>query len=987
MKLKVDYFSKWLFVFIALGLCNFAFAQRTITGTVTDASSGEPLIGANILIVGTSSGTITDFDGKYSLEVPEGSTQLEFSYTGYTSQTVAITASNVLDLALSAGELLDEVVVVGYGTQKAKEVTSSVVSVKAEDFNGGNVNDASQFLQGKVAGLTIARSGGNPNDGFNIRLRGLSTIGANTEPLVVIDGVVGASLESVDPNDIASIDVLKDGSAAAIYGTRASSGVILVTTKRGEEGRSQIDYSGYVAFESIANTAPVASAEEFVANGGTDLGERNDLYDILTRTGLSHVHNVAFSGGTGKTNYRVSLNYRNVEGVANATGFDQWNGRINLTQKALNDRLTVTMNLSLTNRQSQFGFDEVFRYAAIFNPTAALQNADGSYFEQDLFDYFNPLAIQEQNTNEGERKDLFGNVQAQYELFSGFKAGIRYSQQRTNQLNGQYYSKTAKFRGAGRNGLAQRTTLDDFNELFELTVNYDKDFGKLNFGFVGGYSFQDFERQGFEVNTGNFIRDDFTFNNFAASLDLANGQARVISGREDERLVAFFGRASFNYDDTYFLQASVRREGSSRFGENNKWGVFPAVSGGVTLSNLFDSGLDNLKLRVGYGVTGNRPARSYLSLDRFNSVGNFPVNGTFVQSFGPSSNANPDLKWETKAELNVGLDFALMDYKFTGSIEFYTRSTEDGIQLVNVPVPPNLFPQTWTNVGEIENTGLEIALSYLAIDKPNFTWEPSITFSTFSSKLVKFTNDRSEAFRGNVGAPGQNGTNMVRLAEGEDLGQLWGPVFVGLNDDGSWGFQDVNGDGNIEVGFGEPDNAIIGNGLPDFEFGFNNSFTFGNFDLNFFFRGAIGHDLVNTYRVFYEQPNFFGAQNGVITDLFLPGLTSDADFNSYHVENGSFVKLDNATLGYNMPLSGSTFRNLRFYISGQNLIVITDYQGVDPEVQFTDPGDSDNAGQQANVNVNDILSVENPDALAPGIERRNQWARTRTITFGINLGF
>lgn len=981
MKLKIDYFSRWLFVILAVGLCNMAFAQRTITGTVTDAADGEPLIGANILVTGTSTGTITDFDGTYSLNLPDGAASLEFSYTGYASQTVQIGTSDVVDVQLSAGELLEEIVVTGYGTAKAKEVTGSIASVKEEDFNKGAIQDPTQLLQGKVAGLTIARPGGDPNEGFALRLRGLSTFGANAQPLVIIDGVIGGSLDLIDPNDIASIDVLKDGSAAAIYGTRASSGVIIVTTKKGDEGRVSLDYNGYVSVDQGTNFAPVSSASDFLALGGTDAdgnsGTSTDWFDEVTRSALTHVHNLSLGGGNSKTTYRFSFNYRDVDGVAIRNGFDQVNGRLNLTQKALDDRLTLSINLAATNRNAQFGFNEGLRYATIYNPTAPVTNPDGTFFEQDIFDYFNPVAIMKQNQNIGRLKDFSGSLRANYEIIDGLSASIFYSQQRESDLTGEYYRSDARFRGAGRNGLARRFTEDRLNDLFEITGNYDRDFNNLNLKLLGGYSWQEIGFENLFIEAGNFITDNFGFNDLESSLDVTRGLASVSSQKEEARLISFFGRANVNIDDTYFLSASVRREGSSKFGPDNRWGTFWAVSGGVTLSELFDvSGVDNLKLRVGYGVTGNTPNENYEYLQRLAAGQNFFFNGNFVPSFGPASNPNPALKWETKGELNVGLDFAFADYKVTGSVEYYNRQSEDVLQRVDVSVPPNLFGQTLVNVGELESQGVELALNVLAVQNNNFTYETGLTFSTFSTKLIKFTNDRSQDDRANLGAPGQNGTNLIRLQEGEPVGNIFGPVFNGLNDDGTWNFADLNGDGTFCDC--EDDFDILGNGLPDFELGWRNTFTIGNLDLNIFFRGAFGHDLVNTFRAFYEVPSVAPTGYNVIqTDLFLDNLTSQADFNSYHVEDASFFKLDNATVGYTVPLaSGGTFKSARFYLSGQNLFVITGYEGVDPEVRFFDRGDADNAGRP-----------EGMDVLSPGIDRRYTYFRTRTITFGVNLGF
>lgn len=948
-------------------------AQRTVSGTVLDSDNDEPLIGATVLVSGTSSGTITDFDGNFSVDVPEGATTLEISYTGYATKTMEIGASNVMNITLAPGTVLDEVVVVGYGTQKAKEVTSAVTSVKAEDFNQGNINDPAQLLQGKVAGLTIARPGGDPNGEFNIRLRGLSTIGANSSPLIVIDGVPNADLNIVDPQDIQSIDVLKDGAAAAIYGTQASSGVILITTKQGSAGNAKVGYNGYVTVEDVAETVDVADGALFSDLGGNDLGSRTDWFDEITRTAVTHVHNLSLSGGNAKTSYRLSFNFRDAQGVGEGTGFEQLNGRLNLTQRALNDRLKVTFGLAATNRNAELGFNEAFRYATTYNPTAPIRNEDGTINELGGFDNFNPVGIVEQTRNVRERKQINVSIRGDYELVEGWTASVFYAQQYDNQLNGKFYSKDALFRGQGRNGRAVRNTDDKYNQLIEVTSNYEKTFGKLGFKALAGYSFQEFTDEFFEIDGGNFVSDELTFNNFEAAFDFLNGLGDAKSNKERSTIIGFFGRLNFNWDDTYFLTASVRQEGSSRLGDNNKWGTFPAVSAGVVLSNLMDvSGLDNLKLRAGFGVTGNLPGKPYQSIARVRRVGSYYNNGTFLPAYGSASNPNPDLKWETKNEFGVGLDFAFMDYKLTGSIDYYNRQTKDLILELAVAVPPNPFPTTFVNVGELENQGLEIALSYMAVENEKITWQPSVTFSTFSTELKSFSDEAAageERLISNLGAPGQNGTFLIRVKEGEPVGQIWGPQFLGINDDGTYNLSE--------------EDQVLGNGLPDFEIGFNNSLTFGKFDLNFFLRGALGHDLVNTYRAFYESPAALENYNVMASTADFIDVEDAATFSSLHVENGSFIKLDNMTLGYNFDLpDNSAFSQIRVYASGQNLFVISDYSGVDPEVRFTDPGPSDNGEEEENT-----IDGKTPDPLAPGIDRRNTWFRTRAFTFGVTLGF
>jgi iron complex outermembrane receptor protein len=962
-----------------------AHAQTTVSGTVTAPEEGA-LPGVNVLVKGTTTGTVTDLDGNYRLTVPEGNDVLVFSSIGYVNQEVAINGRTTINVELQADiQSLSEVVVVGYGSQEKKEITSAVASIDSEQFNRGNVNDVSQLLQGKVAGLTITKAGGNPNEPFNIRLRGLSSLGGNSQPLVVVDGVIGADLNSVDPNDIASIDILKDGSAAAIYGSRGSSGVILVTTKTGKAGQTKVDYNGYVALEELARSVDVASPDEFrqvIADIGVpqnDLGNNTNWFEELTRPAVTHVHNLALSGGTEKTTYRASFNLRDGQGVAKNTGFQQLNARLNLTQQALDDRLSLTMNLAGTVRDNDLGFDNAFRYATIFNPTAPVFSDDPNdiydgYFQQQLFDYLNPVAILEQNENEEDVERLNFNVEANFRILDGLNLMARYGQQRETQEGFQYYDKNSFFVGRDRNGLADRNLNNDFNQLFETTLTYDRDFGGLILTGLAGYSFQEYVEEGFGARGGNFITDIFTYNNLGAALDFNNGLGSVFSYKNDYKIVGFFGRLNLNYNGTYFLSAAARQEGSTLFGEGNKWGLFPAVSAGVTLTNLLDiPAVDNMKLRASYGVTGNTPADPYLSQLRFGPQGNFFFNGQFIPSYGPTSNPNPNLRWERKAEFDVGVDFTMFGDRLNGTIDYYQRVTTDLIYPLTVPVPPNLVGTTEINVGEINNDGLELALNYAAIQNDNFTWNTGFNGSYFlKNELVSLSDpDAGLDFGGrrllsNLGAPGQNNTPLILAEEGGEIGRIWGRVYDGVTENGNWRFRDLNEDGVID----DADETVIGTGLPDAEIGFTNSFTYGNWDLNIFIRGTFGHDLVNTFRAFYEVKSVATSYNVVQTEYYDPSLNDSPLFNSIHVEDADFIKLDNATLGYTLPISsGSLFSSARFFFSGQNLFFITNYTGVDPEARLAD-GSGDDA-----------------DPLAPGIDRRDTWFRTRTYTLGVNLSF
>ncbi len=961
--------------------------DKSVTGRITGADNGDGLPGVNILIKGTSTGAVSDFDGNYTLTVPDNSV-LIFSFIGYVSQEVTVGSQSSIDIVLEADiTTLSEIVVTGYGTQQKKEITSAVASVKAKDFNVGMTNSPAQLIQGKVAGLLITKPGGDPNDGYTVRLRGVSTIGANQEPLVVIDGIVGGSLDMVDPSDIASIDVLKDGSAAAIYGTRGSSGVILITTKTGKAGKARVDYNGSVSFDNVDRTMKFMTPSEYKAvTGAVNLGSEVDWLDEVTQTGVSQVHNLSMSGGGSGTTYRASVNFRDVNGMAINTGFQQINGRLNLTQSAFNDNGKFTVNLAHTNKKAQYGFKQVFRYAVLSNPTlpvmfdgtAGLTDV-GGYAERDIFDYWNPRSIAEQGINDGTDIRTVGQLRFDYDLnnlLSGLRIGLAYSQQHESDLRGQYFPSTLKFGdGSANSGNAQRSTEERTNQLFETTIDWDGSTGSTNIAVLLGYSFQDFFTEGFGMGGGQFLTDAFTYNNMSASQDFDNGLGDVWSYANSHKLVAFFGRVNLNFNNVYFLSASARQEGSSRFGENNKWGLFPAVSGGVNITNLTSMGVfDDLKFRASWGITGAIPGESYISLQRFGPSGNFFFDGAYVPSYGPVSNANPDLAWETKSEIDFGLDYVMANGKISGTMDYYVRTITDMILPVNVPIPPNLFQTTQVNIGELKSSGFEFSIDWAAVNNTKLTYNLGFNFSTFNTTVESLTSgslsfgEGGVLYRGFMGAPGQSDVELVRVKEGEPLGDLWGPVQIGVNPDGTPMFEDLDGDGTYCNC--HDDRKVVGNGLPDFSIGWNNGFTFGGgWDLNLFFRGSFGHDLLNSYRGFYEnnESTTIGSWNIVNTDAYDPAITK-AVVSSTHVESASFFKLDNASLGYTLNTNdGSAITNARFYLAGQNLLTFTSYSGIDPEVRYIDS--------------------DTGDALAPGLERRDTYFTARTITIGVTLGF
>jgi len=890
---------------------------------------------------------------------------------------------------------LEEKVNIGYGTLKKKEVTGSVSGVNYDKFNKGNIQNPLQLIQGKLAGLDISKPGGDPNGSYYLRLRGLNTIFANTQPLVVIDGIIDAGVNNVDPNDIESITVLKDGSSAAIYGTRSSNGVILVTTKKGKPGTVFTDYNVYTTVERVAKNEPAMNATEWKAlsaeiGSGTDYGTSTDWFKEIEQTALSQVHNISMSGGTDKTSYRASVNYRQGDGVEINTGYNKLNGRFNISQKVFKDKLTLDLNMSATERQSRYGFSEAFKYASIFNPTAPVKSDDPAYtkydgyFQQIFFDYYNPVSILKLNKNEGKNRIMNLSLKGTYEITKGLSIDALYSLQNSGDLTGIYYSKADYWEGINRNGLASRNADNYATKLFESTMHYSGDISSsLNISAFGGYSYQDFTNEGFYAQGGDFLTDDFTYNNLAAALEFKNGKGTVTSYKNSNKLVAFFGRVNLNINGIWFFSASARYDGSSRNGSNNKWGLFRSLGGGIDLTRALNIRfMDYLKLRLDHGITGNQLAESYLSLQIMGPQGNTYQNGIFAPSYSPISNANPDLKWEKKGDFNLGLDFSIIKSRLSGSWDIYSSTSKDLLYQYNVPVPPNLYYTAWMNIGKMKSSGIELTLNYNIIKKTDFSYSITLTHThNLKNTLVSLSGNYNGTdlqyginYIGDMGSPGMCCQTLIKSEEGKPIGQLNAYVYDGINENGQIILKDQNGDGYIS----QSDWAVVGNGLPDYLMGLDNEFTYKNWDFNIFFRAVFGHSLVNSYRGFYEVPSYISSYNlpKTAADMRNPttgklltttsGILTDKD-----VENASFVSLDNFSLGYNFDLSeGSQFRKIRIYLAGNNFFYITSYKGPDPNPRYTDPY---------------WQPINNP--LIPGVDRRETWPRTRSFTFGANFAF
>lgn len=987
--------------FVVLGLCvhlvsfDQVYAQsRQISGVVTSATDQNPLPGVSIQVKDSGSGTRTDANGQYTLEAAAGST-LVFSYIGFVPQEIALGENNVLNVQLREdSQNLEEVVVVGYGTQKRKDVTSAIATVKAEDFNPGGARSPMELIQGKVAGLNITRTqGSNPNAGTAIQLRGVTSLTGTTTPLIVIDGIPGGNLDLLAQDDIESIDVLKDGSAAAIYGTRGNAGVILVTTKKGASGAPRFDYYNYFQREVVDRKPSYLDAQQFrnlIAEGAIpeteDFGASTDLYDeLINKNNLSHYHNLVASGGTDKSNYRGSLYYTKLEGIAKQNDRETIGTRVNFNQKGLDDRLQMQFNIAASFNKSNLlgggvnddgttnGAD--FEQAVQRNPTAPIRNPDGTFFETQAFNNYNPMSRLEYRVFERQRQIISGDARLTYNITDDLSVGA-FGAYVWNNFNDRRYRSTEDFAQRPASewqgfGWASKQNELTWTKTFEPTINYQKTFnGDHNFGAVLGYMYQYSTLERFNVNNNGFTTDGFLDWNLGAGSAINNTalpRPGMSSFKEDNTLIAFFGRVTYNYKSRYNLQFILRREGSSRFGANNKWGNFPAVSAAW---NVGDEDfmeeitfIDNLKFRAGYGITGNQGIDNYQSLVTLGTGGVYPQNGVYYQTYGAARNPNPNLRWERKAEWNFGLDFTLFDGFLNGAFDVYNRNTRDLLYRYTAQQPSFVRDQIYTNVGSINNRGVELALSATAIRNKDFEWDISLAANSQFNRLTQLSSD---VFRANwiefggLPSPGNLG-NAIRLEEGGAVGNFFGKRFAGFDEDGRWLFQKADGTVGRSSEMNENDLSIIGNGVPNYVANITQNFRYKNFDLSIMFRGKFAYDILNT------QDMYFGNRRWLPNNILESAITTHAEldddpqYSDYYVERGDFIRLDNITLGYNFRLNTDKVRSLRIYATGRNVATITGYTGIDPELQ-------------------DI-------GFTAGIDNRSFYPRTTSWTVGLNVGF
>ena len=961
--------------------------NKTITGTVKD-SDNQAIPGVSILIKGTSTGTVTDIDGKFSIEAGPQDVLL-ISYIGFKTQEIQVADQSVIDVNLVVDAIgLEEVIAIGYGTLKKGDVTSAITSIKADEFTQGKVQDAAELIKGKVAGLSITRGNGDPNSNSTILLRGFISLAGSSSPLVLINGIEG-DMGTVAPENIASIDVLKDGSAAAIYGTRGANGVILIATKSGNRNsQTRANYSGYMSVSEFGKTLDFMGTKE-IRQGFTsfkDKGYDTDWLDAVTREAFTHNHNINISGGSEKTVYSGDFTYRKEEGVIIDTYNKEMKMSFDVSHWMLNDMLKVNLNIvkglhknSATNAGNN-GASNIYRQAIIRNPTEPIWDEEGDYYENFQVNYYyNPVGMIKERLGEYNYEWTYMTGNITLEPVKGWQTNLMLATRNRNAHDKGYYtSKYYSQKMENHTGYAYHAQSSSVTEYLDLTSKYNLRVNNHRLDALAGYSYQYNLNDGFNANNYDFLNDFYAYANLEAGTALKKGKAGMDSYMNDNTLIGFFGRVSYGFANKYNVLVSIRHEGSSKFGANYKWGNFPSASLGWSISNEeFIKGItwiNNLKLRAGFGVTGVIPNESYISLKRYEASNYYYDKGEWKQGLSIVSNENENLRWEKSIEYNIGVDFSLLNNRLEGSIEVYNKETSDMLWNYTVPTPPYLYPKMWANVGKMRNKGIELTLTAEIVKTPDFKWQTTITGSHNENKVLSLSNalyqTESALDESWLGEPISIPTQ--RLEEGRSVGNFYGLKSVGVSENGYWLIE------NPQTGEAEEfnDNMLnnedyrqyLGNALPKVHLGWNNTFQYKNFDLSMQFTSQLGFHILNEARAFYENNSVAYNKLSSVLDAPYGGqyTLSSAQKQtvvSYHIEKGDFLKLTNVTFGYTVPLSSNKYvKKIRAYVSGNNLLCITGYSGLDPE-------------------------LSNNDVLSTGIDWRDKYPVIRSYTFGVNVTF
>jgi TonB-linked SusC/RagA family outer membrane protein len=1006
---SLKYGSIFLLLLLISQSFNTAFAQdeRKITGNLTDTEN-MPIIGASVLVKGTNKVTVTGDKGAFSISAKNGD-KLVFTFMGYEAKEITIGPASSYKVTIKeATASLTDVVVVGYGKSSRKTLSSAITSVKPEELNKGAIADVGQLLQGKVAGMNISASG-DPNKPAAVILRGASTVNSPGAPYYVIDGIPGADIAAIAPADIESIDVLKDAAATAIYGNRAASGVIMVTTKRGKSGKPQLNYSGYAAAEKVSSQLDLMNADQLRSflttnkvafSPNDDLGANTDWMKSIERsTAFSQNHNLSFSGGSEHSNYSASLNYFTKEGILAKSSLDRIIGRLNIDQYAFNDKVKFSLNLSNSSSKS---INEplqniVLLQAAKRLPVSPIYNADGSYFENlNNSGYFNPIAISDNAQDETKYNVLLGGFNTEVKLPWGFTYNINLYYQKTTAAHGEFYSSyfgkypTSNFYNNpdpgigiahtligglfGTNGSALRSNFENTTKTLETFLTWDKKIGDHAINAVLGYTYQDnVYGDGFQTSSTNFPTDYIGFSNLALGNPYAISSYRINLGNDLTYgrilMISDFLRVNYNYKSKYLFQGSVRRDGSSVFGKNNQWGYFPSAGIAWRVSEeefmKGQSFISDLKIRASYGVTGNSSGiGAYTGQLIYGISGTYYNNGVQAAAYAPIQGSNPDLKWERTATKNLGVDFGLLNNKITGSIDVYDKNTTDMLFKYNVSA--SLVPggAIWANGGSINNKGIEVSLTTSPVKTKNFSWLSTINMAYNKNKITSlkgpYSNGDSVRYSDPEG-PGQTNATLQILKVGYPLGQFFSLKYAGKDGSGNSLFYKRDGSTTTTPSIGT-DYFYLGSAQPKMLMGWSNTFKYKELELNIFLRGTFGNKIFNATRA--DLSYTAGATvNNILNSAADDKITDTRNsfYSDRYIENGSYVRLDNATLGYNFKNPIKYVNNIRLYVSTNNLFTITGYKGIDPEI--------------------------NQGGVAPGIDYNNFYPKTRTFLLGLNASF
>ncbi|MEP7380383.1 MAG: SusC/RagA family TonB-linked outer membrane protein [Gemmatimonadota bacterium] len=1000
----------------------------TISGRVVDSTSQQPLANVQVQIVGTPRGALTRADGGFSIVgVPAGSPTVRATRLGYNPQNKTVTVGDGqtanVDFSLGASAInLQAVVVVGYGTQRREAVTGSVATVDATDANVGVVNNANAMLTARVSGVSVISNNGEPGANAQIRIRGGTSISASNDPLYVLDGVplqndnpvaagvaIGGSaalgrspLNAINPSDIASITILKDASATAIYGSRGANGVVLIETKKGQSGASMFEYDGYVAASQAANSYDLLTGSEYksfvqdqITKGNLPTsrlntlgGANTDWEKELQRTGWTQNQNLSISGGNTSTRYRATLNYFEQQGIIISNGLKRYQGRVNANNSSFGGKLQSGLNLTVSRVQNDYlpfdntaGFDGgVFTNMVSFDPTQPVRKPDGSYYEvgAGAQSIRNPVALSNQISDQAPENRTLGNFSASYALFPTVIFKTTLGADIANSVRQTYFPLSNPV-GASTNGRARQAERSLSNLNFQSLVTWAPRFGSNNeLELLGGYEFSKFENRGFEAEMRGFLTDAFKWNNLGAGT--SEGSPAPISYIEQSRLASFFTRANLGFKNKYFLTGVLRNDGSSRLAEGHKWQVFPAVSGSWRLSEesfMEHSPFSNLSVRLGWGLQGNQSVRPYGTqlLLRTNNDARYPFGNTVITGFAASQVANPDLKWETSTQLNVGIDYGLKGDRFTGTFELYQKKTKD--LLFDVPVAqPAVVSTRLENVGSLKVNGFEASLDAALFNGRSSSLSSGVVFTMERNQLTDLGLDRQFITTASVNGQGQSGKFAQRLIPGQPIGTFWGAEFAGFNTAGEQLFnkytvtRDAAGreltrtrDGTTTSPGGD-DEVIIGDANPAFSLGLRSNGTWGKFDASWLWRAEVSRDVFNNTALVYSTTSNVNQSRNFLRSALgnKDALGQPAIYSSRWIEDGSFFRLQNVTVGYSVRLPGLSSRDSRLYVSGDNLLLFSPYSGYDPEV-FVDNG----------------LAVRGIDYLI--------YPRARTFTAGLRVQF